>query len=156
MDSPELPSGLLAAGREYHTNLEALGLKVSALFWVYNISEERFDLCLVWPGVDRYGPLAIQRLLFAAYRASALPQTIDPFTVYLHSPKSTLVSGLLKGFRDQEVTATQVGIDGNTGSVEPMFELRRTWIYEAGKKISAPVVSRHWKKFQENVSQLAA
>ncbi|MGW8820428.1 hypothetical protein, partial [Heyndrickxia sporothermodurans] len=90
MDTPELPENLIKAGRAYYEALGKLGFHPEGLLWAYGYEEQSFRLWLVWSGLDQYGPLAISKLLFRAYRAAALPSEIDPFTVYIVTPEHVI------------------------------------------------------------------
>ncbi|MCA0203013.1 MAG: hypothetical protein LCH92_01615 [Proteobacteria bacterium] len=158
MDTPELPDTLLKAGAEYQGKLAKLGLRPEAMMWAYAFEEKQFLLWIVWSGLDRFGPLAIQRLLFQAYNASALPKEIDPFSVVIHSPRESVISGVLRQLAKSDVEAMQIGV-GTVGDArtEAKVEFRRAWAYRiSAKMLSSTDVSRAWQRFSANVDALAA
>ncbi len=156
MDAPDLPAELLTAGREYLGSLRNLGLRPELFAWGYDFPGEKFFLFLVWPGIDRYGPLQLNKLLFAAYNASALPKAIDPFLVHCVSPKSSLARDIRSQLRNPKWEAIQTGRETSPGQVAAATEFRREWIYDRADKRSAVDVTRDWRRFTERVGALAA
>jgi hypothetical protein len=158
MDKPVLPEALKSAGADYQKRLKALGLDPEGVLWAFDQQEHKFHLWLVWSGVDAFGPYQLTKLLFKAYRLSALPQEIDPFTVEVLSPRARMAHALRKllavadekGPQEMKVTADPDGTD-------EVIRFKSAWIYKFDKKdLSAPKVRRDWKRFQSNVSALAA
>ena len=90
MDQRDLGVARYDAGAEYLDALRRLKLEPEALFWAYDPTLGQFVLVIVTSLFDFAGPLALTKLLFDAYNASATPSEIDPFILRLHSPKHAL------------------------------------------------------------------
>ncbi|WP_411037546.1 hypothetical protein [Shinella sp. BYT-45] len=154
MDTPELSRDLLKAGAEYLGALDTLGLKPEGLTWVYDATQRRFALWLIWAGVDKYGPYQINKLLFRAYNATALPQEIDPFCVFVISPKSSMGKSL-KNFDTHIQSAFEFGA-GEPPNITTIFHIHRDWIYRLGRKPTAVALFNNWQRFSASVDALAA
>lgn len=156
MDLPELPEELRLGGAEYHKQLGKLGLHPEGLLWMFDKQAKRFVLWLMWSGVDRFGPFALTDLLFRAYRAAALTQAIDPFLVDVRGPADALSEGLRASMHTWP--------KGDTGEIRlegpedvDLYGWRMSWVYHYEKKRKTTlVVNRDWRRFNENVSKLAA
>ncbi len=90
MDQRDLGVARYDGGADYLDALRRLKLEPEALFWAYDRTLEQFVLVIVTSLFDFAGPLALMRLLFDAYNASATPKEIDPFILRLHSPKHAI------------------------------------------------------------------
>lgn len=157
MDTPDLSTGLLTAGQTYRLALNKLGLRPEALMWGYDEEAQRFELFIVWSGVDRFGPLQITRRLFKAYNLSALPQEIDPFIVNLISPKSGVYREAIAPMLGKAEVQIGIGFGPRPEETKPMVTFRPSWVYIAEKKRRTPVeINRDWRKFTQSVDQLAA
>ncbi|GHG36090.1 hypothetical protein [Paracoccus aerius] len=161
MDFRELPQGLQVAGQKYLRQLRALGLHPEALFWAYAAGESEYQLWMLWSGVERFGPLQLTEHLFRAFRAAALPQEINPFSVHIASPQSFM--GKLFHLSMSHVITQPNSVekywrsvtDGPEGEIE--YKGSRDWIYVyEGKTRKRSDVARDWKRFSQRVSKLAA
>ena len=134
-----------------------LGFNPEGLLWAYDFKDEKHRLWLVWSGLDRYGPLAMSRLLFKAYRAAALPEEIDPFTVHIVSPEH-MIGHLSKNMHvklPNDQNALYWRIKDNHGNI--VHQVAHTWVYHLEtKRFNTKKVDRDWRAFNENVSALAA
>jgi hypothetical protein len=149
----KLPKNLYLAGKQYNAQLLKLGLKPEGLLWVHDVQEKRFVLWLIWSGVDLFGPFELTKLLFRAYRASALTHEIDPFLVDVRSTRDTLGATVLKLNSKKEGWTFQLA-EGS--SDEPSYGWHRDWVYRKQKRKPAHQVANDWQIFAERVSKLAA
>lgn len=147
----------LEAGRAYYKALGKLGLTPEGLLWAYDVREEQFRLWLVWSGLDRHGPLAMSKLLFKAYRSSALPEEIDPFTVYIVSPEH-MIGKLSRTVNFPLPTGDKPFHFRIQNSHEDILHhVEPDWVYHfESKRFNTKKVDREWRSFNENVSSLAA
>lgn len=124
--------------------------------WVWDNTRSQFILMMIWSGIDRVGPLAVAKMLFKAYRASALTQDIDPFTVHVRSNKEVLAA------RMNDAIATgadeyQLLRKDREHPDEFLYQWAKPWIYTLSeKRRSAVDTSRDWKRFSGNIEKLAA
>ena len=161
MDTPELPENLNSAGRAYYDALRKLGFDPEGLLWAYDYEAEKFRLWLVWSGLDRFGPLAMSRLLFRAYRAAALPTEIDPFTVYVVPPEHVIAQmseHIIKSHEEKsQIVETQLQMGSDEIDSKPLNLLSTDWIYHIQRKrFNVKKVNRDWRQFNENIGALAA
>ncbi|UDF28719.1 UNVERIFIED_ORG: hypothetical protein LHK14_14515 [Roseateles sp. XES5] len=154
MDTPELSPHLLKAGAEYLRALDTLGLKPDGLTWVYDVDASRFALWLIWAGVDKYSPFEINKRLFRAYNAAALPQLIDPFWVFVISPKSTMGKNV-KDFAAANAEAVEFG-DGAPPNTKTLFHIHRDWVYRFTSRPTSLGLFKNWRRFTATVDALAA
>lgn len=155
----------LAAGREFVTSLEHLGLAPEIAAWGYDTVIGQHVFVLVTDFFDFKGPYEISKLLFRAYEASALPQTIDPFMVRLHSDRHALAGTIRVLLGDHKVSAH----DGKTGEIKADnlvlrggevggIQFKKAWIvtFRASTRRKTIELGRRWKRFERNVGALAA
>lgn len=152
MDIPAIPLTLIDAAREYDTSLRKLGLRAEGVAWGYDMEERGFLLFVIWSGVDRYGPLALNKLLFKAYNASALPQKIDPFVVTVLSPSHRLAEAMMEHATDSMMRYGRIP-DPEKAAVH----FQADWVvHMQRKRRSSLEIVKDWKRFTERVERLAA
>ncbi len=150
----------LKAGREYLIALRKLGFEPNALLWAgVGDSREhgRMELLIVTSWADHIGPKAIYDLLFEAYDASATPKEIDPFSVTLFSPHTTVATDLYNAIGTLKA-------EDNREDIRPMIVLGMMdyytipdWIISFRKRASTRFDdARKFISFQNKVAQLAA
>lgn len=161
MAIPKLPDRLQVAGSEYLKQLRKLGLKPEGCLWVNRYQDQHFMLWVIWSGVDTYGPYDVAKLLFKAYRASALTREIDPFSVDVISPKGDFGAQVLRtrNFADGVRVGSQPVLfritEGSDESV--IYHWSEEWLYDLRRSIKAPdQVKLDWDRFTKNVTRLAA
>jgi hypothetical protein len=163
MARPNLPAERLKAGEKYLASLRSLGLHPHFLGWGWEKAVKQWVLVLVTSIVDAGGPLALNRLLFAAYNASATPRDISPFVVRVYSPD--IVPELLFLLMDREFHVT--GRDGRkrgtvSGKLEPVtfhgVEHAAENTYSTPRRRARDFHARRgeWQRFKANVERLAA
>ncbi|MGP4670628.1 hypothetical protein ACSV5N_01500 [Agrobacterium salinitolerans] len=142
--------------------------------WLHDQFNARFDLLVIWSGVDRVGPLAVMDLLFTAYNLSALPREIDPFHVQVRSAKEQMSHDLMS-----IAAQDKIGVEGYLGLFTSIFSdvdsvrsnsemtsymqrnaqyyYRKDWIFHLETKPRKSLAaSRDWTRFSQNVTSLAA
>lgn len=158
MAVPELPSGLQALGAEYYSQLTNLGLRPEACLWMHRLEDDSFILCIVWSGIDRYGPFEITKLIFEAYRKSALTREIDPFTVELRSTKEVFGAMIRQNMRElgEHLFYRIREKNNDTGEEKTTHQWRSQWAYKMTDRRRSPVeVRRDWDRFRRNVAAAA-
>ena len=168
MDTLDLDVTRKRAGEEFLHALELLGLKPEALFWAFDHLEKRLVLVLATELFDLKGPLAVSELLFRAYRASALPQEIDPFVIRLQSPDHKLIR-LLDGYAVTDADGTRrYGLaPEQRGRPAPFstitldvdgLSFKSEWVYRfrLPKRRDVGAIKREWERFNRKVDKLAA
>lgn len=167
MATPELADKMIAAGAEYGDSLVQLGLDPHALFWAFDHVAGQHVLVLVTDFFDLKGPLEISKQLFRAYNSSITPKEIDPFVVRLHSinqPAGVEYSQKAAGDwkiqifdRDMNV---KPGTENATVSAITIagLEMREEWIirYRRLQKRTTVDLNRRWRRFSDNIDQIAA
>lgn len=150
----------LKAGREYLLALRKLGFEPNAMLWAGvggDPTSERMELLIVTSWADNIGPKAIYDLLFEAYDASATPKEVDPFSVTLFSPHTSVAKDLYDAMRTLKAQP-------NRKEIHPMIVLgmmdyftTTDWIISF-KKVSSTQFNdaRRFMSFQHNVAKLAA
>jgi hypothetical protein len=172
VDQKDLGVARYDGGHEYLEAIRSLKLEPDALFWAYDKAIEQFVLVLVTSLFDYAGPLALTRLLFDAYNASATPKDIDPFIIRLHSPKHALYreAQVHIGNRYDQADLKGSELDWATiaGTVTPTFiasftagDLTSfgTWVYKstpAVAKAATGASERRWTRFERAVHAVAA
>ncbi|MCB5176302.1 hypothetical protein [Microvirga lenta] len=158
MDTPALPEALKRAGADYQRKLRALGLDPEGFLWAFDRYDEKFHLWIVWSGVDEFGPYKLAQLLFKAYRLSALPQEIDPFTVEVLSPRLSIVHALRRLIEESIKKGPQeMKISETSDHTTELTRFKTAWIYKFDRKdLPTTRVLKDWKRFQHNVGALAA
>lgn len=155
----------LAAGREFVTSLERLGLDPELAVWGYDTAIGQHVFVLVTDFFDFKGPYEISKLLFRAYEASALPRTINPFMVRLHSDRHVLANTLRVLLGDSKISA----LDGKTGALKADnlvlrggevggIQFQKAWIVKIRSTTNRKTIElgRRWRRFERNVGALAA
>jgi len=95
MVTPELNENYLHGAHEFTAALSQLGFDMDAVFWGYDVEDERHILVVITDVFDTQGPLEISKQLFRAYNASLTPKEIDPFIVRLLSANQIVAKELL-------------------------------------------------------------
>lgn len=156
-----LPPDHLNAGGDYLAALKKLGLQPEGLLWAYDRTVSEFVLVLVTGQFDFVGPTAIYETLTRAYNLAATPAAISPFILRLHSPQQEIVRELRTAYGwDIRVDAltpaphpVSIDIELNAGDLT----FRVEWVYHLREFKVAPMErARRWRRFQSNVSKLAA
>lgn len=161
MDSLDLDVTRAGAGEEFLRSLERLGLTPEALFWAFDRAEDRFVLILATELFDLKGPLAVYDLLVKAYRASALPQEIDPFVIRLHSPDHRLIRtldsyavstpqrGRMYGL-DPDRTSEHGQVRAYVSAEVDEVQFRSEWVYRfrLPERRDVRAIKREWRTFQ--------
>ncbi len=172
MDQRDLGVARYDAGAEYLDALRRLKLEPEALFWAYDRTLGQFVLVIVTSLFDFAGPLALTKLLFDAYNASATPSEIDPFILRLHSPKHALYRAAQFHIGNRFDIADLKGraLDRATiaGEVTPPLVMSfragdlegfGTWTYKSAPvspKAKTADTERRWRRFESAVHALAA
>lgn len=163
MGMPKLSRKLHLAGKQFHRQLHDLGLKPEAVLWVHDIKRDAFVLWLVWSGVDRVGPYEVMKLIFKAYRASALTHDIDPFMIEIRSTGDIIGNHALETSRHRifingkraDLYRVSTGMSNEVDDAD--YQWTDQWIYEMKRVVKQPkLADRDWANFTFNVSQLAA
>lgn len=163
MDAPNLEDRYLAAGKEFNTALENLGLDAEALFWAFDEELEKHVLVLITDFFDFKGPLEISKQLFKAYNASITPREIDPFVIQLHSIEQTF-SRDLKNFvgGDWKILETERNNPPAVFDIEAFslagLQFQKDWVIKVKKPVKRKSVEmkRRWDRFSNNVQKAAA
>lgn len=158
-NTPELEPGKLDAGKEFNRELLKLGLDAELCTWVYDDVLRHHVLVIVTDFFDFKGPLAISRLLFKAYNASALPKEIDPFTVRLHSAKQDFGRLLIEAAQERVVSSPDPDVARYEFFIEfAEFGFNHEWVVQRRESMnkSAGELIRSWDRFERNVDRLAA
>jgi hypothetical protein len=150
------------AGQDYLDAVERLGLRPRGLFWADDEILNSKVLVMVTEVTDIAGPLALAELLFKAYNSEATPQEIDPFIVRLHSPQQSIIREMGKFWpfdvtmhneRGEDITETMLRANIKIGSLN----LDPSWVYRFDTRaVPAVEAERQWRRFERNVSALAA
>lgn len=165
----------LAAGKRFVSALQDLGLITPLAFWVREKESDTFILMIVTDFFDLKGPLELNRLMFSAYNAEALPQDIDPFHVQFCSPHQILGRRLVEIASIRVVASNSQTEDLDVGVLSfDGFETKYGWFihnkfdpYVASKagrvpatlavrKPSDMLLKRQWRSFASRVEKLAA
>ncbi|MDP4026230.1 hypothetical protein Q8W71_26745 [Methylobacterium sp. NEAU 140] len=158
MDTPELSLDQLEAGRAYYEALGKLGLNPEGLLWAYDYEDRAFRLWLIWSGIDQYGPLAISKLLFKAYRAAALPRKISPFSVHIVNNSHVLaisIENISKAPPAERYNYYRITRPGQ--EKEPILFFRKDWIYHLQPgRFENKKIKRDWTSFNKNIDTIAA
>ncbi|TXN72403.1 hypothetical protein [Methylobacterium sp. WL6] len=158
----DLPEVLEQAGHSFKDAIIKLGLSVEGILWVNMIESKKFEMWIVWSGLDAYGPLAIAKSLFRAYNAAALPQVIDPFDITVVGPEH-IVSRLHAAFSKKSNIeapdlAEYAALYLQEGENKTVFcAVKRSWILlPVKRRLPKKEIDRGWRRFQDNVDKLAA
>ncbi|OBQ96027.1 hypothetical protein A9K66_22790 [Mesorhizobium sp. AA23] len=142
--------------------LHGLGLRPEGLLWLHDEQDKCFVLWLLWSGVDQFGPFALTKLLFQAYRASALTTEIDPFLVHARSTSEALAGQMLNVFSKSAKSRglhqyLRLVADKGTERERIVYRWKRDWVYEIhARPYPLTRVQRDWERFSANVGALAA
>ncbi len=157
MDTPKLSEDLIRAGQKYYDALGRLGFYPEGLFWAHDVKAEETRLWLVWSGLDKYGPLAIYKLLFKAYKGAILPSEIDPFIVNVVGSQHMVgkLSNSMKTRLPNDDDAVMWRIVRDNEDV--LYEVSRSWIYHLqDKSYNVRKIDKDWRVFSKRVQALAA
>lgn len=165
MASDDLDPSYLEAGREFVASLEHLGLDPEIAAWGFDTTISRHVFVVVTDFFDFKGPYEVSKMLFQAYNGSALPKTIDPFMVRLHSGRHALAHSVRLLLGDSRVSAR----DGATGKIKADnlvlrggeaggIQFHKAWIvrFRAAPQRKSVELGRRWKRFERNIEALAA
>lgn len=150
----------LEAGREYLAALRKLGFRPDALLWAgvgESSRESRMELLIITSWADHIGPKAVYDLLFEAYDASATPKEVDPFSVTLLSPHTTVANDFYNA-------VNTLRLRSDRDEIRPIIVLGMAdyfttpdWVILAGRSKSTQFDdARRFIAFQNKVAQLAA
>lgn len=159
VQAPDLPDGHRAAGKQYLHGLRKLGLDPEGLMWLHDRIKGRFVLLMVWSGLDEYGPLEISKLLFGAYRASALTREIDPLDVLVMSQKIHMANAFLNVARKRiTMRMTEADSDHDMTQLERLnqytLNLDGRGVLVAKDAKRPDQIARDWQMFRKNVNDL--
>lgn len=161
-DVADLPDDLEQAGFAFRDSITRLGLSVEGLLWVNLPGTQKFEMWIVWSGLDAYGPLEIAKLLFRAYNAAALPKAIDPFDISVVGPEH-VVARLHAAFSGKnEIKPPDAAEYGalylqEGEDTEVLCAVKRSWILlPVKRRLPKKEITRGWRRFRENVERLAA
>ena len=164
----ELGPGYIEAGAEFFESIRTLGLDPDGLFWAFDRVVNGHVLALVTRMFDHAGPLALSQTIFKAYNASALPKSITPFVVRMHSPRHEVILGLkpflTKQFKLDWVKFNKDNADKFRIKIDEKYEnssfaFRPEWIYKfdlSQERRKTMPVGRRWERYARNVDRLAA
>ena len=171
MDQRDLGVKRYDAGLDYLAAIRRLKLEPDALFWAYDKTVDNIVLVLVTSLFDFAGPLALTRLLFEAYNASATPKEVDPFILRLHSPKHAIyrAAQVHIGNRFDRADLKGYALDRATiaGEITPPviasfqagdIESFGTWVYKSTRSSKTKVLElmQRWRHFEQAVHAVAA
>lgn len=131
----------IAAGRDYATALERLGLEIAGAMWTIPITGAggpEIELTIVSPIVDRVGATRIHQALFAAYDKARVRRDVDPWIVSIYSPASFLGTAVAGAPVLESNEIFGVMADGSRQSLgEPWIQIADR-MYQPSWVIAAP------------------
>lgn len=157
----------MKAGEDYLAALRKLGLHPAFLGWGREVASKQWLLVMVTSIVDAGGPLALNKLLFAAYNAEATPKEISPFIVRVYSPDVapsefyTIAAKDLKiSSRNNESLNPSVSITNFQFRFHDVeYEMINAYTLPPRGERAKPSYHANlndWQKFKRNVEKLAA
>lgn len=174
MAGKALPAEYLAAGQDYLSALETLGMVPEFLGWGMDEARDEWNLVLVTSIIEIGGPLALSKLLFKAYSLKATPQEISPFIVRTFGAETIFAPELkhLNEVRDGTVAVTAIrNADGSLpagAKAQPIpvlaiqkvvggIQVDSNHAYKiAPRDLSQTQKAVEWHRFRDNIERLAA
>lgn len=163
MDSRPVPAHYLKAGADYLGALRELGLNPNFLGWGWEIATEQWLLVLVTSIIDAGGPLALNELLFKAYKAEATPKELSPFLVRVFSPEIVPDDFYMLGEKQLRIDS----VNGQRRELGPIQNLQRSFLgidlemVNSYQNLPIKRLKYHdrraaWDRFRKNVERVAA
>lgn len=163
--------GLFKAGQDFVAGIEALGLRPTAAFWLYDRASLELRLGLVTDVLAVFDYSEFHRLIVKAYERSALPHEIDPLMVETFERSSVFAREVRKAMpiiegsplvavqtmtRQGEVRTYPASAGFSFTEIGP-YIVSNSWVYRSDwRGRSNSDIQKEMKLFRRTVGELKA